>query len=328
MHKRFGVAVGVLVATTCIWASGASAATEIGSNCAASSVAANYTMLQLSQAGGAPLAAPAAGVVTKWKVNSAVAFPPGFTLSERLRVFRATGVPNEFQTITESSPGAIASGVNTFETHLPVQAGDRFGAFAPASPASAVFICPTTSAEDKFGIKEGDVPPGAKATYTPIEKNQVALSVTIEPDADNDGFGDETQDKCPRSAKLQTECPLISLASFGVASRNSALMLVASSSSTPVTVAATVTVPGKTKKGKKGKAKTLKLTGGTQTVAPGQLAQFVVAYSVPLKAALTALSPKKSLALTVSTSATDATGLLSSSTNTLRLKGQAKPQKK
>ena len=171
------------------------------------------------------------------------------------------------------------------------------------------------------------MPSGSKATYAPLEKTQLALSVTIEPDADNDGFGDETQDKCPRSAKLQTECPLISLSSFGIASRNSALALVASSSSAPVTVAATVTVPGKTKKGKKGKAKTLKLTGGTQTVAPGQLAQFVVAYSVPLKAALTALSPKKSLALTVSASAIDATGLLSSSTNTLRLKGQAKPKK-
>ena len=48
----------------------------------------NYTMVQLSQAGGAPLAAPAAGVVTKWKVNSALAFPPGFTVAERLRIFR------------------------------------------------------------------------------------------------------------------------------------------------------------------------------------------------------------------------------------------------
>src|SRR4051794_39405271 len=102
MRKRFAVAVVVLVATSCIWASGASAATEIGSNCAANSAATNYTILQLSQAGGAPLAAPAAGVVTKWKVNSAVALPPGFTLSERMRVFRATGVPNEFQTISES----------------------------------------------------------------------------------------------------------------------------------------------------------------------------------------------------------------------------------
>jgi len=106
------------------------------------------------------------------------------------------------------------------------------------------------------------------------------------------------------------------------------LILVASSSSAPVTVGATVTVPGKTKKGKKGKAKILKLTGGTQTVAPGQLAQFVVSYSVPLKAALTALSPKRSLSLKVTTSTTDATGLLSSSANTLRLKGQAKAKPK
>jgi len=326
MRKRFGVAIGVLVAISCIWASGASAATEVGSNCAATSAISNLTTLQLSRAGGAPLAAPAAGVVTKWKISSALLLP--FTPSEKLRIFRATGVANEFQTIAESSLGTIQTGANTFETQIPVQAGDRFGVFSPAGPTSLVFVCPTPNAEDKLAVKEGDVQPGAKATYTPVENYVLALSVTIEPDADGDGFGDETQDRCPRSAKLQTECPLISLSSFGIASRNSALMLVASSSSAPVTVEATVTVPGKTKKGKKGKAKTLKLTGGTQTVAPGQLAQFVVAYSVPLKAALTALSPKKSLALTISASATDATGLPSSSATTLRLKGQAKPRKK
>lgn len=327
MRKRLVAMIGVLVAASCIWASGTSAASEVGSKCAANTVIANYTALQLSQAGGLPLAAPTAGVVTKWTVNSGVALPPpGFT--ERMRVFRATGVLNEFQTIAETPPGAVQAGTNTFPTQIPVQAGDRFGVFAPASPTSLVFICTTTSSEDKLGIKEGDVPPGAKATYVPIENIQLALSVTIEPDVDGDGFGDETQDKCPRSAKLQTECPLIALSSFSIASRNSALALVASSSSTPVTVAATVSVPGKTKKGKKGKAKILKLTGGTQTVAPGQLARFVVSYSVPLKAALTALSPKKSLTLTVSASATDATGLVSSSATTLRLKGQAKPKKK
>src|SRR6185503_11722623 len=149
----------------------------------------------LSRAGGAPIAAPAAGVVTKWTVNAGIPLPPGFTYSETMRVFRATGAPNEFLTVAESSPGAIGNGVNTFETRIPVQAGDRFGAFAPATGLSLVLICPTASVEDKIGLKEGDVAPGGKATYEPAEALQLALSVTIEPDADNDGFGDETQDK-------------------------------------------------------------------------------------------------------------------------------------
>src|SRR3954469_11484860 len=165
MPTKFLPCLATVIAVGAISATGASAATEVGSKCAANTGAANYTMLQLSQAGGAPLAAPAAGVVTKWTVNSGLALPPpGF--SERMRVFRATGVLNEFQTIAESSPGVIAGGVNTFQTQIPVQAGDRFGAFAPGSPTSLVFLCSTTSPEDKFGVKEGDVPPGAKATYT------------------------------------------------------------------------------------------------------------------------------------------------------------------
>ena len=55
MRKRFVAAIGVLVAASCIWASGASAASEVGSKCAANTAVGNYTALQLSQAGGRPL---------------------------------------------------------------------------------------------------------------------------------------------------------------------------------------------------------------------------------------------------------------------------------
>jgi hypothetical protein len=35
------------------------------------------------------------------------------------------------------------------------------------------------------------------------------LSATLEPDADHDGFGDETQDQCPTNASTQGACPVI-----------------------------------------------------------------------------------------------------------------------
>jgi hypothetical protein len=321
MRKRCALAIATIGLMSLLGVSNAAAAVEVGSNCAATSGASNYTLTQLAHGPGNALSltAPSAGVVTKWKVNSKV----GAEFQEQLRVLRGSG--KTFQTVAESAPAGVVMGQNTFGTQIPVQAGDRFAVFA--GPTSAALYCSPTVAGDEMGVFNGNAAVGSTNEYAPVASNHVALAVVIEPDVDGDGFGDETQDKCTRSAKLQTECPLIALSSFGIASRNSALVLVASSSSAPVTVAATVTVPGKAKKGKKGKAKTLKLTGGTQTVAPGQLAQFVVAYSVPLKAALTALSPKKSLALTVSASATDATGLVSSSATTLRLKGQAKPKK-
>ena len=34
-----------------------------------------------------------------------------------------------------------------------------------------------------------------------------AYNADVEPDADHDGFGDETQDKCPTDASTQDSCP-------------------------------------------------------------------------------------------------------------------------
>ena len=284
-------------------------------------------MVPLSQAGGGPLAAPAAGVVTRWKVNSAVALPPGLTLSERMRVFRGTGVTNEFQTIAESAPGAIGAGANTFETRIPVQAGDRFGVSAPAGPSSLVFFCPTASSEDKLGLKEGDVPPGAKATYTPAENLQLALSVTIEPDADNDGFGDETQDKCPTSAAVQAvACPTLLIDAAAMSpGKGSVRVLAASSIEANITASASATLP-KTKKKAKSSATTT-LTPITQIIKPGQLAGFTLNFNQKLKQALASLPKSKSVKLNVTVSGQNAAGVLSTDTLTVKLKGQAKPKK-
>jgi hypothetical protein len=321
MRKRCGLAIATIGVISLLGVSNAAAAVEVGSNCAATSGVSNYTLTQLAHGAGnaLPLTAPGAGVVTKWKVNSKV----GAEFQEQLRVLRGSG--KTFQTVAESAPAGVSAGQHTFDTQIPVQAGDRFAVFA--GPTSTALYCTSPAAGEEMGVFNGDATVGSTNEYAPVANAHVALAVVIEPDVDGDGFGDETQDKCTRSAKLQTECPLLALSSFGIASRNSALILVASSSSAPVTVAATVTVPGKVKKGKKGKAKVLNLSGGTQTIAPGQLGRFVLSYSVPLKAALTALSRKRSLSLNVTASATDATGLPSSSTTTLRLKGQAKPKK-
>ena len=50
---------------------GASAATEVGSNCAANNTFPGGTLVQFAKASAQPpLTAPAAGVVTKWKITT------------------------------------------------------------------------------------------------------------------------------------------------------------------------------------------------------------------------------------------------------------------
>ena len=73
---------------------------------------------------------------------------------------------------------------------------------------------------------------------------RVPAFAAIEPDADNDGFGDETQDKCPQSAALHTSpCPVVVLDSFVLPNQNKAVVVVSTSTAIPVTVSGTAKLP-------------------------------------------------------------------------------------
>ena len=322
MPRKLLVCLAAALAVGAIASPAASAATEVGSNCSAVTAVSPYTVLQLSLAPGSPLplAAPAPGVVTKWKVNSAL--PPGFPQGERMRVFRAAAGANEFQTIAESSPATILPGPNTFETRIPVLAGDRFGAFG--TPGAFVPLCTTPSATDVLGIREADVPPGSTATYTTAENVQLALSVVIEPDADGDGFGDETQDKCPQSAAQQIPCPVLKLKAVSVPPGKGAVrVLVASDSQASITVSASAKVP---KKGKKGKGTTVtQLAPVVQLVSPGELITYTLNFNKALKDALKALPKKKTIKLEIGAAGRSLSGAVTSESLTVKLKGQAKP---
>ena len=54
----------------------------------------------------------------------------------------------------------------------------------------------------------GDTQPGQSNTYTPFASGSIyPVSARLEADADNDGFGDESQDQCPTDARTQGACP-------------------------------------------------------------------------------------------------------------------------
>jgi hypothetical protein len=60
-----------------------------------------------------------------------------------------------------------------------------------------------------FGTHEGsgDPPPGTTKTYAPNTDNQIDVSAVLEPDADRDGFGDESQDRCVGTPGTANGCP-------------------------------------------------------------------------------------------------------------------------
>jgi hypothetical protein len=157
-----------------------------------------YTYLQTTSASNSYLV-PSRGVLTSWS-HSAAADP---VEQIKLKVARAAG-GDSYTTIGEGADYEVplANTLNSYPVRLPVEAGDLIGfAFtgigscieAPVTGYGARFVQadPTVSTMSLFG-SEGML--------------RLAVTASLEPDADADGFGDETQDECPTDPSTQRPC--------------------------------------------------------------------------------------------------------------------------
>jgi hypothetical protein len=316
-RARLGI-VGAIAALALLSAQTASAATEAGNGCEGNNSTEGATILATANAPGSPLPAliPASGVITRWTFK-VLPIPPN-VITQTLKIFRPTGVVSQFQTIGESAPTPVAGGLNTLSTRIPVHAGDYLGltgAIVSEPGKSFAIYCTTPNLGDRVGVFIGSPTTGTTVTSIGEEgKLQIPVTAVVEPDADNDGFGDETQDKCPQSASTQGECPTIKLdLSSAVKKKGSVVVSITATSEAPVKVAGTV---------KLGKGKTAKLSGGKHTVKPGKISRFTLKFPSKLKAALADLSKSKSLKLKVTASATDLIGRVSKDLLKVKLKGQ------
>ncbi|MBS1676024.1 MAG: hypothetical protein JST08_01440 [Actinobacteria bacterium] len=323
MRKRLSVAVALAVTVaTFIGAGSASAATEFGSGCVANGSKEGAVWISTGHSPDSPLpvTAPVSGVITEWKVNSSqeAKLEAGFAgefpriFQPRLLVLRRES-PESFNVVAEASGGPLnLSGTNTYLSRVPVQAGDYLGL---AGNPYALF-CETKNEADTFGYTIGGTPVGSTFKVQFAKSLQVPVVARIEPDVDGDGYGDETQDQCPQSAAYQTACPVVTVSSLSMSHPKAVTVYVAISLSAPVAVTGTV---------KLGKDKTTTLRSRAQTVAPGTLARFNLAFTKPVLKTLKALTTKKSLTVTVAASATNLTGTQSTATSKLKLRGQKAP---
>lgn len=323
--------VGLVLALALVVVPGASAATEVGNNCTGNNVTEpNFTIVPLAQASSNPLpmTAPAAGVVTKWKSKSA--FPESFL--DRLVVLRASGSPNSFVTVGESTYENIDTGQNAFDTRMTVQAGDRFGLSA-SYPNGASLYCSTSDPADHMGTFHGDTGGGTPTEFTDLAGVGVAVSAVIEPDRDGDGYGDETQDKCPQSAAYQGPCPTVSLDSFPIVLKRSVLLLVSASESSEVQVFGQVgwrprhkggALASKTQKpaGPVKKGVIVGLSGGTTLVKPGETVPYNVKLPKSVLRHLSQIPPKQVVKGTITARTTDLAGGTVDHTITIRLHGR------
>ncbi|HEX6228767.1 MAG TPA: hypothetical protein VFZ41_04800, partial [Solirubrobacterales bacterium] len=315
-------------------ATSASAFTEVGNNCIADSPvpAAEFTVFQVEQNiyNPLPLAVASPGVVTKWRVN--ITKEAGEeSIPQQLVVLRALGNPGEFLAVAKGAVESVTGGQNIFDTRIPVQAGDRFGTYSELGTA----LCEFGSSTDKVAGIEGSLDIGSAGVIgISLENSQLPLSAIVEPDADGDGYGDETQDFCPTDASVQGACPQpaaasppppppadLALDSFPLPDKRSLLILVTPTVRATVSVSGTVRVP-RAKKRRARSSALIRLRGPRRTVNLGQIGRLRLRFTRPLLSALRALPKGRSLTLRIVVTARDDSGRTVKDTSRLKLKGQ------
>jgi len=311
------VVVMALAAASLTAAPGAAAATEVGNACVADGYASDFTVLQLEKAGtdGLPLAVPKAGVVTRWNVGSGLAS----ILAENLRVFRPNGETGSFRTIADSSREAVLPGANTFATRISVRTGDRLGAFG-ASPSGALY-CTSASSADVMGAVHFDAAIGGTQAFTPNPAFQVALSAVVEPDADRDGYGDETQDRCPHGHPFHGKCPRVRMRMVAKERRRSILLFVTVTSTASVRVYGQVGLGGGRDAGRG--RRIVGLDGGTSHLGTGRTRRFRVPLPKSVLRRLRRLAPGSSVTAKLTAASTDFAGRVKTRRLRLELPGRA-----
>ena len=197
----------------------APAATTIGSdlsgtpNSACTSVT-GCTATTLSNGGARAITAPSNGVVVRFRIRHGPT-PPGATYT--MKVLSGTGSIvgglTSFALAAQAPPDRfddfVAGGIDAVATvdaagrpkGVPIARGQRIAVFAPGGVAVDKAVAGYALAE-----RDGDHA-GGTAAYTVHGAFDVLINADVEPDADGDGYGDQSQDNCPTVANDQASNP-------------------------------------------------------------------------------------------------------------------------
>jgi hypothetical protein len=177
--------------------SGASAAVTLGETFVPSGCSEQTYIQTASPPGGPSYEVPFDGVITQWSYRSDSSPPETVQLKA---AFHQGGTT--FQIVAESTPENIAaSTLNTYQSRISVPAGADLGEFIGAD---------CSRADDNYSdyYADGNLSPGTTSSAFTLENFQQDISAVLEPDADRDGYGDDTQDLCPTNAATQGPCPV------------------------------------------------------------------------------------------------------------------------
>ena len=199
MVLRRSIVLGLVLAVWAAGAGSASAATTVGQLFTPTKGCSNIARLQAASPSGS-YEVPFDGVITSWRFRNGAQPVQGL----KFKVGRPGG--GTLYTIVGESLGGVqtANAVTTKKVRIRVKRRDYIGIYA----RSGYCQLPTTSQFDIFAQYAGDPPLGSSSEKWPYQSYaKIPVQASLERDADRDGFGDETQDRCPGVAGKSAGCP-------------------------------------------------------------------------------------------------------------------------
>jgi hypothetical protein len=196
----------------------AGAAITIGSNLAATpnispNIVGSQTSVQstLDPTHTAPggLTSPISGIVVRFRYKQSVAGDTPIVF----RIVRPDPVLGlGTSTGAGTSPPLIpGGGIDVLPARMPISAGDAIGIDCCNGGVNDGFSRPASGPNigAYLGWNNPTLADGGSALVHDNGDSNIELlaNADIEPDADHDGYGDETQDLCPTNAAIQTACP-------------------------------------------------------------------------------------------------------------------------
>jgi hypothetical protein len=166
----------------------------------------NRVFVQHDLTSGLGYSPSSSGVITSW--STAANGSTGQTLQ---LVVLSHGSGLEYTVLRRDSVRTLTNlnALNTFPgLHVPIEGGQLIGVYQP--PDSQADCEASASTGDNVTYSDvGDPGDNVPADYASAFDTafKVNAQAVVEPDADHDGFGDETQDQCPSNASIQGSCP-------------------------------------------------------------------------------------------------------------------------
>lgn len=159
--------------------------------------------VQLAEAAGTYAVPGGYGVITAWEHSTGTA---AGTL--HFKVYRPTPTAGRFFTVASNARAVTAGAVHTFAVRIPVRPGDRLGLSSATDTVHLAYRTPSPADQFAFFPADSNPQPGTTIVQDgpPATSLKLDVAARVESDSDDDGFGDDSQDRCPTSAATQGPC--------------------------------------------------------------------------------------------------------------------------